>query len=65
MTRLTNRQKLDRSRERRLWLGQIIMPTVSAVGAVMCVPEVRAAVVNKAKEIKAKVKSKLHKEQGA
>lgn len=37
MTHLTNRQKLDQSRERRLWLGQVIMPTVSAVGAVLFV----------------------------
>lgn len=54
-------KQIEASREVRLWIGQIIVPIVTTVGAMMMVPEVRAAVVGKATELKDKIKTKIKK----
>lgn len=57
---MTYRQ-IEASREVRLWISQVIIPTVTTVGALMMVPEVRTYVVDKATELKSKVKAKIKK----
>ena len=54
-------KQIEASREVRLWIGQIIVPIVTTVGALMMVPEVRTTVVEKATELKSKIKTKIKK----
>ena len=51
-------KQIEASRERRLWLGQIIIPVVTVLVAI---PEVREAAVTKAKNVKRFVKEKFSK----
>ena len=37
-------QQIETSREIRLWVGQIIVPTITLAGMAMSIPEVREAV---------------------
>ena len=53
---MTYRQ-IEASREARLWLGQIVIPAVTGVVALMTVPEVRSAVAAKAEQIKERIKT--------
>lgn len=55
------RKQIDASRERRLWFTQVVMPTLTVVGAVLMVPEVRYAVSDKIRDIKEKVGTKFKK----
>lgn len=52
-------KQIEASRERRLWLGQIIIPVVTVLVAI---PEVRQAVSTKAKDVKQFVKKKFKKD---
>lgn len=54
---MTNRQ-IEESREARLWIGQVIIPTVAAVGGLIAIPEVREAIKAKANDIKNKINDK-------
>lgn len=45
---------IEASKELRLWIGQVIIPTVTVVGSVMLIPEVR----NGAKETFGQIKKK-------
>ena len=54
-------KQIEASREARLWIGQVIIPTITTVGAFMLVPEVRANVIEKASEFKSKIKTKFKK----
>ena len=45
-------KQIEASREARLWIGQVIVPAVTCVATLMAVPEVRHAVVDKAKKRK-------------
>lgn len=55
------RKQIDASRERRLWISQIIVPTITTVGALLTVPEVREGVRNTCTNLKNNVKEKLNK----
>lgn len=56
------RKQIDASRERRLWISQVIMPTVTIVGSLIAIPEVRQGIAATAKEIKVKIsKAKIKK----
>lgn len=57
-------KRIEAMREMRLWIGQIVVPTVTLVAAAMAIPEVREAVASKAKEIKSKIDNKIRKDQG-
>ncbi len=58
---MTYRQ-LETSREARLWVTQVIMPTlVLTTTVVMATPELKAAVATKFKNVKAQIQNKLHK----
>ena len=54
---MTHKQ-IDASREIRLWITQVIIP---AFGVAMMIPEAREAVVTKARDVKDKIKYKIHK----
>lgn len=55
-------KQIEASREARLWTTQVIMPVVALVTTVaMVVPEFRAAVVAKAKDVKERIKYKTQK----
>lgn len=60
---MTPTQKNERSREIRLWIGQILMPTLTVVGSTLAIPEVRQAISDKAKEVSLKVKNKFKSEE--
>ena len=50
---------IEASREARLWLGQVIVPTVVGALAVMSNPEARFWIAKKASTIKGFVKNKF------
>ena len=54
-------KQIEASREARLWIGQVIIPAITVVGAVMTVPEVRKAVTEKANNLKTAIKKKFKK----
>ena len=55
-------KQIETSREVRLWIRDIIVPAVAAVGTVMYMnPELRAKATNKVNEVKYKIKTKLNK----
>lgn len=60
---MTTRQKIDRSREVRLWIGQVIVPTAAAVGMVMSNSEARNWTKAKLWLAKEKVKSIFTKKE--
>lgn len=53
---------IDASREVRLWLRDLIVPTVVIVAAVMSKPEIRESASNKIKNVKSSIKNKFKKE---
>ena len=55
------RRQIDASRERRLWLSQIVIPTVTLAVTAMTIPEVREAVKLKACEWKQKIQNRMKK----
>lgn len=55
------RRQIDASRERRLWLSQIVIPTVTLAVTAMTIPEVRDAVKLKACEWKQKIQNRMKK----
>ena len=54
-------KQIEASREARLWIGQVIIPAITVVGAAMTVPEVRKTVVEKANNLKTAIKKKFKK----
>ena len=55
------RRQIDASRERRLWISQVVMPTLTMAVGLMAIPEVREAVTLKATELKRKIEDRLKK----
>lgn len=51
-------KQIETSREIRLWVGQIIVPTVTTVTGLMMIPEVRGLVKAKANELKERIEAK-------
>ena len=57
---MTINQKIERSRNRRLWIGQIIIPVVtSAVVVATTCPQLVEKIADKGTELKVKVQSKI------
>ena len=54
-------KQIEASREARLWIGQVIIPAITVVGAAMTVPEVRKAVAEKVNNLKTAIKKKFKK----
>lgn len=55
-------KQIEASREARLWLSQIVIPTV---GIVMMVPETRKVVTDKFREAKSYLKNEFQKRKGS
>lgn len=51
-------KQIEASRELQLWIGQVIVPTIGVSVALSANPEVRRAVNEKIKDIKAKLSRK-------
>lgn len=55
-------KQIEASREARLWLTQVIVPTLAlGTAVVMMNPELKEAVVTKYNDVKSTLKNKLHK----
>lgn len=55
-------KQIEASREARLWITQVIVPTLGiATAVVMTVPELREAAAAKFEEVKNRIKYKRHK----
>lgn len=55
------RKQLDTMREVRLWVGQMIIPSVTLGAALMANPDVRNIVSWKAQQVKYSIQSKKNK----
>ena len=55
-------KQIEASREVRLWIGQVIVPTIGVAALAMTNPEVRRAVSNKKNEAKQFIKRKFKKD---
>lgn len=51
-------KQIEAAREVRLWIGQIVVPAVVALGTVATIPEVRQAIAAKANQVKESIKRK-------
>lgn len=56
-------QQIESAREVRLWIGQIIVPTICIVGTVMTIPEVREAIATKSESVKWSIRNKMKKSE--
>lgn len=56
-------KQIEASREARLWIGQIVIPAVTAVIAVSAIPEVRQAIAAKADSVKQSIKQKIKRRE--
>ena len=54
-------KNIERSREARLWIGQVIIPTITVVGSALAIPELRDTIAYKAKAVKETIKNKAKK----
>ena len=55
-------KQIEASRELRLWITQVIVPTLAMATAVtVAVPEIREAAAAKIEDVKHKIKYKFHK----
>lgn len=54
-------KQLEASREARLWLGQIIVPTVTLAVTALAIPGVKDRLAEKISNTKQTVKNKLNK----
>lgn len=55
------RKQIEASREGRLWLGQIIIPTCTLVVTVLANRDLRNAIANKAESVKTFIGNKFGK----
>lgn len=51
-------KQIEASRELRLWIGQVIVPTVSVMAVVLANPDVRKVASEKLDDIKQKFQSR-------
>lgn len=54
-------KQIETSREIRLWVSQIIVPTVTIAATMMSIPEVRKAAIDKVNKTKEKIETKFKK----
>lgn len=54
-------KSIERSREARLWIGQVIMPTVTAVAGILSIPVTKEAILEKYYDTKRSIKIKNSK----
>lgn len=53
---MTKRQRIDASRETRLWIRDVIIPAAIGITTLMSIPGVREATGEKINEAKVKIK---------
>lgn len=51
-------KQIETSREIRLWIGQLVVPTLTLAATALAIPEVRETIARKFEETKAHVKQK-------
>ena len=56
-------KQIEKMRELRLWIGQIIVPVVTTSAVIMANPEARNCIKQKATNIKNTIKSKFQKKE--
>ncbi len=56
-------KQIEAAREARLWIGQIVIPTVTLVASTLVIPEVRQMVAAKANEIKRSIDERMKKKE--
>lgn len=56
-------KQIEASQEARLWIGQIVVPAVTAAVTVISIPEVREAIATKAKSVKQSIERKMKKRE--
>lgn len=61
---MTPTQRNERSREIRLWIGQIVVPGLTVAASTLAIPEVRQAISAKCQEVKWKIEQRFNKEKG-
>lgn len=54
-------KQIEAARETRLWIGQIIVPVVTTIGAIMMIPEAREQAVATVSNWRDKIKTKFKK----
>lgn len=54
-------KQIEASREARLWVTQVIVPTIMTIGMAMTVPEFRDAVKTTTSKIKEKIRTHTKK----
>lgn len=52
---------IEASREARLWIGQILVPSITFAAGILAIPEVRRAVAAKAEEVRYRTTIKKYK----
>lgn len=60
---MTTRQKLDRSREIRLWIRDIMVPAIGLMVTAMSIPEVRDMANDKVKNVRDYFKQKRSRKE--
>ena len=55
------RRQIDASRERRLWISQVLMPAATMAVGLLSIPVVRETVKAKATEIRIKAEDQIKK----
>lgn len=60
---MTRRQRIDSSREVRLWLKEVVIPGAAIVASVMAIPEVREPMVRKINATRESIKRKFKKDR--
>lgn len=58
-------KQIEQARETRLWIGQIIVPSIMLLGSTLAIPEVRQAIAMKAEVVKQNLKEKLKRKEKA
>lgn len=59
---MSNKQ-IERSREARLWIGQVIIPAIGVGAMIFSKPEIRHKAIEKAKKMKETIKKKFKTEK--
>ena len=54
-------KNIERSREARLWIGQVIIPTITVVGSALAIAELSDTISYNAKAVKETIKNKAKK----
>lgn len=54
-------KQIEKARETRLWITQIVAPAVLITAYLASIPEVRASVKEKVNKVKTTIKSKVEK----